>query len=131
MAKPLGPKTLLIREAIAAHPDTGNTGLAELINGSDARKQDKIKVSANDVAQQRQAMKKAGLAPAAKSARRKTAKKQARQPAAARASTAPQGYEPIPPATQLGPVDLIDRVFALAEQCGGMAQLKRLVDRLA
>lgn len=30
-----------------------------------------------------------------------------------------------------GPVDLIDRVFGLAEECGGMGQLKRLVERLA
>jgi hypothetical protein len=28
-------------------------------------------------------------------------------------------------------VDLIDGVFALAEQCGEMEQLKRRVDRLA
>src|SRR3954464_4402003 len=29
------------------------------------------------------------------------------------------------------PVELIDRVFDLAEQCGGLAELKRLVDRIA
>ena len=29
------------------------------------------------------------------------------------------------------PVDLIDEVFGLAEECGGMAQLRRLVERLA
>jgi hypothetical protein len=58
----LAVSTLLIREAIKSDSDKGNTGLAELINGSDARKEDKIKVTANDVAQQRQAIKKAGTA---------------------------------------------------------------------
>jgi hypothetical protein len=29
------------------------------------------------------------------------------------------------------PVDLIDKAFALAQECGGIDQLKRLVDRLA
>jgi hypothetical protein len=28
-------------------------------------------------------------------------------------------------------VDLIDKAFALAQECGGIDQLKRLVDRLA
>jgi len=28
-------------------------------------------------------------------------------------------------------VDLIDKAFALAHECGGIEQLKRLVDRLA
>jgi hypothetical protein len=42
MAKPLGPKTLLIREAIRANPDVKNKALAGLINASDARAQDKI-----------------------------------------------------------------------------------------
>ena len=59
MAKPLGPKSLLIRETIKAHPNKGNTALAALINDSDARQEDRIKVTANDIAQQRQAMKKA------------------------------------------------------------------------
>ena len=49
MAKPLGPKAKLIREAITTHPDFGNTELAEAINGNDARKQDKISVKASDV----------------------------------------------------------------------------------
>ena len=43
MSKPLGPKSLLIRDAIKAHPHMGNTELAELINSSDARKDDKIR----------------------------------------------------------------------------------------
>jgi hypothetical protein len=29
------------------------------------------------------------------------------------------------------PVDLIDQTLALAPECGGVGQLKRLVDRLA
>jgi hypothetical protein len=34
-------------------------------------------------------------------------------------------------AGQGGPVDLIDKTLDLAQQCGGVAALKRLVDRLA
>jgi hypothetical protein len=135
MAKPLGPKSLLIRQAITASPDLGNTALAAQINGSDARSKDKIKVTANDVAQQRQAMKKAGAALASAAAarpgaippRRKPGSKPRGKPAAApgqiAARTAPA------PAT-VGPVELIDRVFALADTCGGLEQLSRLVVRL-
>src|SRR5208337_3326172 len=96
MAKPLGPKSLLIRQAITAHPDKGNTELAELLNDSHDRMDDKIKVTAQDVASQRQAMKKPGAAkapattaapaPAAKPAgngRRKPGRKPGRKPAAA------------------------------------------------
>jgi hypothetical protein len=118
MAKPLGPKSTLIREAITASPGSGNTKLAGLINGSDARKADKIKVTANDVARQRQAMKKAGTAPAGK-------KRGAKAVAPAARVTAPA------PKRAAGPVVLIDRLFDFAEECGGLGQLKRLVDRIA
>ena len=33
MAKPLGPKSMLIREAIKAHPKLGNKELAEMLIG--------------------------------------------------------------------------------------------------
>jgi hypothetical protein len=59
MAKPLGPKSILIREAIKAHPKMGNKELAEKPNDAAERMDDKIKVTANDIAQQKQAMKKA------------------------------------------------------------------------
>jgi len=127
MAKPLGPKSTLIREAITANPDVGNTDLADLINASDARKDDKIKVTANDVAQQRQAMKKAGAAPA-KPARGKPGRKPGRKPAA---KAAPPAAQPRAERRQSGPVELIDRLFDLAEDAGGMGALKRLVDRIA
>jgi hypothetical protein len=60
MAKPLGPKSLRIREAIAQNPDLGNTELAQFITGSDKARAEKIEVKAQDIAQQKQAMKKAG-----------------------------------------------------------------------
>jgi peptide subunit release factor RF-3 len=41
MAKPLGPKSLLIRQAIIAHPDKGNTELAEMLMDSADRLDDK------------------------------------------------------------------------------------------
>jgi hypothetical protein len=137
MAKPLGPKSLLIRQAITTHSGKGNTELAELLNDSHDRMDDKIKVTAQDVAAQRQAMKKPGAAkapaaaaapaPATKPAgngRRKPGRKPGRKPAAA----APRPAVASAPAS---PVDLIDRTFALAQECGGFEQLKRLVDRIA
>lgn len=124
MAKPLGPKSLLIRQAITAHPGKGNTELAEMLNDAEERMDDKIKVTAQDVATQRQAMKKAGTAPpAAKPARKKPGRKPAR------AATPPAALAV--PAPAASPVDLIDKTLDLAQQCGGLAALKKLVDRLA
>ncbi len=62
MAKPLGPKSLLIREAITAHPGKGITKSAAVFNDVPERMDYKIKVKAQDVAQQRQAMKVAAKA---------------------------------------------------------------------
>jgi len=117
MAKPLGAKSKLIREALNANPDLGNKEVAELINDTDARKDDKIKISAADVANQRQALKKARHnGPARKGS--------------SASKPAQRGEQPRPAATA-NPVELIDRVFDLARQCGGLAELKRLVDRIA
>ncbi len=141
MAKPLGPKSLLIRQAITAHPDKGNTELAELLNDSHDRMDDKIKVTAQDVAAQKQAMKKPGATatpaatasaePATKPAgngRRKPGRKPGRKPAAAGPAAATRAAEA---SASASPVDLIDKAFALAQECGGIEHLKRLVDRLA
>jgi hypothetical protein len=129
MAKPLGKKSILIREAITAHPHKTPKEIADLLNDSDDRMDDKIKVTPNDVSQQKQAMKKPGAqkAPAAAkkpagNGRRKPGRKPGRKPAAA---------TPRASATASSPVDLIDRTLALAQECGGVGQLKRLVDRLA
>lgn len=136
MAKPLGPKSLLIRDAIRAHPDLGNTELAELINDSDARQEDRIRVKAGDIAAQKQAMKKAGDLPKAASGKgrgRRGGKRGGRRGAGGQAATAPasQPRPEAPTAVSASPVDLIDRALDLAQQCGGVAALKRLVDRLA
>src|SRR3984957_5268450 len=107
MAKALGAKSRLIREAITKHPDMGNKTLAEMLNDADERMDDKIKVTANDVAQQKQAMKKAGVpAPAAPA----EAKKRGRPKGSVNAprATAPPAA---PPPTAASPVDLIDKVF--------------------
>ena len=133
MAKPLGPKSILIREAITSNPGKTPKELAELLNDADERMDDKLKFTPNDISQQKQAMKKPGAtkAPAAAAAtkpgngRKKPGRKQGRKPAAPAAA-------PRPAAMASGsPVDLIDKTFALAQECGGMEQLKRLVDRLA
>jgi hypothetical protein len=130
MAKPLGPKSFLIRNAITAHPGKTPKEIADLLNDADERMDDKIKVTPNDVSQQKQAMKKPGAqkAPAAAkkpsgNGRRKPGRKPGRKPAAA----APRASS----AAAANPVELIDSTFALAQQCGGIQQLKKLVDRLA
>ena len=135
MAKPLGPKSLLIRDAIKAHPNMGNTELAEMINSSDARREDKISVKPGDIAQQKQAMKKAGELPKAgtgtggKKGRGKGDRCAAGQQAASAPAAPPRAAAPA--ASSANPVDLIDKALDLAQQCGGVAALKRLVDRLA
>lgn len=138
MAKPLGPKSILIRQAITAHPNKGNTELAEMLNDAEERMDDKIKVTAQDVASQRQAMKKPGAttAPAAAPTAEPAAKpagngrrKPGRKPGKKATPSAVAPAAPSPAATS--PVELIDKTFALAQECGGMEQLKRLVDRLA
>jgi hypothetical protein len=91
-----------------------------MLNEAGERKSDKIKVTPQDVAMHRQAMKRAHAkkVPAAAAAqpagngRRKPGPRPGRKPAAS-------------------PVDLIDKAFALARECGGIDQLKRLVDRIA
>lgn len=136
--KPLGPKSLLIREAITAHPDKGNTELAGMINDSDARMDDKIKVSVQDVAQQRQAMKKQGAAPAAEpevkpapqraeapkpgNGRKKPGRKPGRK-AATRTAAAPAA--PAPAATG----DIFPHIEAIREAVRqlGAEQVKKIV----
>jgi hypothetical protein len=146
MAKPIGPKTALIREAITANPGIQNKPLAELINSSDARKEDGIKVTPFEIAEQRQRMKKVGAAiPAsvassalATSETTANGKKRGRPKGSGagkktafvekRAAT---GAERKGMGAKGGPVELIDRLFELAEDAGGLGALKRLVDRLA
>lgn len=138
MAKPIGPKTSLIREAITANPGVQNKELAEMINSSDAREQDKIKVTPFEVAEQRQRMKKAGAQmPSAAAAPASNGKKRGRPKGSGarkttRKSTSSHGSpKSITAHGFASPVDLIDSVFALADRAGGMGELKRLVDRLA
>jgi hypothetical protein len=122
MAKPLGPKSSLIRDAINAHPDKAPKELAEMINASPARKEDRIKVKRAEISQQKQLMKKAGKGPAAKAPARAKAGRRPAAPAAARTKA---------PAATASPVELLDKVFDLARESGSITALKRLVDRLA
>lgn len=116
-AKPLGAKSLLIREAIAANPELGNTELAALINDSDARKEGKIMVTAQDIASQRQAMKKAGAAvPAptegqASKGGRKSGRKPGRKPSS-EPGPAPVAAAPAPAA---GTADVVTHIEATRE----------------
>ena len=134
MSKPLGPKSLLIRDAIKAHPNKGNKEIAELINDSHDRMDDKIKVTPQDIAQQKQAMKKAGgeaaaPTPAAKPAPAGQTKGKGGRPR--KAATPAAAPAPRAAVASASPVDLIDKTLDLAQQAGGVAALKRLVDRLA
>jgi hypothetical protein len=126
MAKPLGEKSVLIRDAIKAHPGMSNIELAKLLSESPARQQDKIEVSASDVSAQKQALKKleeGSVAPASRNG------EPAQPPAKAKAPPpVPQVEQP--PARPASTLDLIDRVFELSKECGGLEQLKHLVDRL-
>lgn len=118
MAKPLSEKSVLIRELITNNPGLGNKEIAELLNGHEDRKKDKIEVKPGDVAQQKQAMKKGSeAAPTA-------GKKESRPPTTEAAAVVQRP-------TQASPVDLIDKALDLAQQCGGVGELKKLVDRLA
>src|ERR1700681_1319089 len=65
----------------------GNTELAEFINSSDARKEDKIEVKANDIAQQKQAMKNVGELPAPSAATDGGKKRGSKPATAARAAS--------------------------------------------
>ena len=121
MAKKLGAKSILIREAIKNNTDLGNKEIAELLSGHEDRKKDKIEVTANDIAQQKQAMKKAGIATPAPKPQRGRPK----------GSGGPKAVTVPTRAAPSSAVDLIDGVFDLAQKCGGLDQLKRLVERLA
>jgi hypothetical protein len=147
MPKPLSEKSRVIREAINANPDLGNKELAELLNGSPERQQDRLKVSATDVARQKLVLKQAGQGAAEegpeatggkqsepKARRRRPAqrrrKRQTPEPAAAAArEVAANGPDRGGPPAK--PLELIDRLFDLATECGGFEALKRLVDRCA
>jgi hypothetical protein len=115
----------MIREAIQASPRAGNSDLADKINASDAAKQAGIEVTTTEVSQQRQRMNKGGKKGKGKGKGKAAAKKAAQ--AAGNGRTA----DTKAPARQAGPVELIDRVFSLAQECGGLKALKHLVDRLA
>ena len=138
MAKPISAKSLLIRQAIIAHPDKTPKEVAELLNDSHDRMDDKLKFTPNDISQQKQAMKKPGatVAPAAAPAPAATKpangrKKPGRKPGSKPAAVAPAAAPRPAVTSSSSPVDLIDKTFALAQECGGFEQLKRLVDRLS
>jgi hypothetical protein len=114
--------------------------IADLLNDAEERMDDKIKVTPNDVSQQKQAMTKPGAQPAAKTApaneaaapaekpvgngRRKPGRKPGPKPAVAASRAAASS-------TSANPVDLIEQTLELASRAGGVAALKRLVDTLA
>ncbi len=124
MAKPLSEKSRLVREAIEANPGIGNTEVAALLNGHEGRKKDRLEFKAADVGNQRVALKKAAGQPPSRR------KKRGRRPGA-KAALPPTAARPTPPTAANNTVELVERVFALADAVGGMAALKRLVDRLA
>ncbi len=148
MAKPLGPKSLLIRQAIAAHPDRGNTEIAETLMDSSDRMDDKLKITAQDVATQRQAMKKPGAQaspatsaePAASepararpgNGRRKPGRKPGRKtrPRPQTQAAAAQAAPVTRPAQAAPRADLVSHVEAIREAVRGLGadQVKRIVD---
>jgi len=92
MAKPPGERTTLIRKAITDHPGVGNTKLASLLNEQTPGH----KITANDIAKQKQLMKKLDGGGAARTRRAPKSRKKAesrpgqpatREQAAAKART--------------------------------------------
>jgi hypothetical protein len=146
MAKPLSEKSRIIRAAIVGNPGKSNKDLAEMLNDSQDRLDDKITFKPDDIAQQKQAMKKPGAAKAAtlaagpekasaattreKPAKPYAGKKRGRKPGQKPAAQRQAAHVTAKPVAS-GPVAVIDKVFGLAQECGGFGQLKQLVDRLA
>jgi hypothetical protein len=97
--------------------------LAGLINGTDTAQKGKIKVTPNDIAQQKQAMKQLGTAaPAKKGGRKAAPKTTASQPEAPVARTNQARSSPLDAARQVK--ELVERygvetVKGLAELFGG------------
>lgn len=129
MAKPLGAKSQLIRQAISDNPGMGNKELAEMLMDSNERLDDKIQVTPQDVAQQRQQLKKGGAAP--QPAPKAATPAEPAKPASKRRGRKPGTQVSPRPAAAASPVDLLEKTLDLAQQCGGVQQLKRLVDRIA
>jgi len=131
MAKPLSLKSRIIRKAIQVHPNLTNKELAEKLNASAECKQEDIEVTPLDVSQQKVALKKLGVKGTAPEAPK--AEAAAAEPAPRKRMGRPKGSgkRKAPSTLVVGnPVDLIDQVFTLAQACGGLAGLKKLVDRL-
>ena len=127
MAKTLGPKSILIRQALKDHPDKTNKELAEFLTADAARRTDKITVTAQDVAAQKQALKVAGTMPKGKPGRKKGGSKATVVGSSTRSVVAPPGVTP----KATNAVAVVGRVLEIAKECGGIKQLKQLVDQLA
>lgn len=133
MAKTLTPKTQAIREAILAHPDTGPKALAQLINNAEEREADGVHVTPGEVASQQQAMRRTGASLPAKPAEEPRPAKKPRpepEPVAEEEEAPPPRKERKAPARKPDLLDLLDKVVELATECGGIGELKRIVDRL-
>jgi hypothetical protein len=140
MAKPLGAKSRLIREAIHKNPNKGNTELAEMLSASADRAADKLTITAQDVAAQRQALKNLGVttpAPApspaasnpAGNGRKKRGRKPGKKPGPTLAASAPAAHpEPVVAAPR-PTTDVVSHVEAIREAVRklGADQVKRIV----
>jgi hypothetical protein len=140
MAKVLSEKSRIVRVAITANPDKSNKELAELLNDSADRLDDKLTFTGQDVANQKLAMKKPGAVkvdsaagePGAAAAAPATGNKRGRKKGGRKVGRKPKvaaNAAPAKPAS--APMELLGKVFDLAEEVGGFGELKTLVDRLA
>jgi hypothetical protein len=120
----------VIRDALAESPGLRTADLVEALNDHTDRLDDKLSFSEGDVLAVRKTMKKSRQAPTISPA---TPEAVPEPPAPVEVAppkqTKPRRIESETSATS--PVDLIDKVFDLAKECGGIDQLKRLVDRIA
>ncbi len=127
-------KSQVIRDAIAENPGLSTAELVELLNDSTDRMDDKLVFTEADVASVRKSLRRRG--PAREASERAAPEPVAETPppqrdAPARKQPKPRQAPTPAAASAASPVELIDKVFDLAKECGGFEQLKRLVDRIA
>lgn len=121
MAKPLSPKSIVIRRMLAAHPDLSSGEIARLCNAEPERESDFIEVSSTDVTIQRNALAKR---------KEDTEDDEPREPLRSVAPSVPSPAR----SSLLDPLDVLDAIEDLkrvAQRLGGYDQVRRIIDRLS
>lgn len=132
MAKPLSPKSVIIRKMIAAHPDLSSSEIAQLCNADPERHHDKIEVTTIDVTIQRNALKKKEEKESEDESEAKTEQVRSFLQDEPRAVARLVSDSPAR-SSLLDPLDVLDAIEDLkrvAQRLGGYDQVRRIIDRL-